>query len=79
MNFNGQTTTFPITSGSNQFGARLELIGVVLRGGDTFSFSVQVENELGNSTQVDSSLVGISEFRTCDYVYDTFVFECMYL
>ena len=51
----------------------------LLRGGDTFPFSVQVENELGNSSQVDSSLVGISEFRTYDYVYDTFVFECMYL
>ena len=45
---------------------RLELIGVLLREGDTFPFSVQVENELGNSTQIDSSLVGISEFFAVD-------------
>ena len=51
----------------------LELLGVVLKEGNTFQLSVQVEGELGNSTQVDSSLAIISEFSTvCPHVYDTY-------
>ena len=57
------------------------MAGVSLKEGDTFPLSVQVENILGNCTQMNSSLVVISEFPLWVHMtlYDTliYVFECM--
>ena len=52
--FNGQATTFPDTSEVS--GMSIELSGLMLRIGEVFPFSIQVENELGNSTQMDISI-----------------------
>ena len=62
MTFNGQTTTHNSKNGTNQIEISLDLSIVVLAGGEVFALSTQVENELGNSTEVNSTLVVISEF-----------------
>ena len=57
------------------------MTGVLLEEGDIFPCSVQVENELGNSTQINSSLAIISEFPTWVHVFDIrimyIIFECI--
>ena len=57
VTFNGSTTTYPSTVGGNQTGMSLELSGLMLPGGQVFPLSIRVENELGNSTQVDTAVV----------------------
>ena len=49
------------------------MTGVLLEEGDIFPCSVQVENELGNSTQINSSLAVISEFPTWGLTYIMYI------
>ena len=48
------------TNGRNQIEMGLELSGLMLVYVQIFSLSIQVENELGNSTKVDTSVAVLS-------------------
>ena len=57
VTLNGSTTTYPSSGGGNKTGVSFELSGLMLPGGQVFPLSIRVENELGNSTQVDTAVV----------------------
>ena len=61
MTFNGQTTTHNSKNEANQIEISLDLSEVLSAEWDVFTLSTRVENELGNSTEVESTLVVISE------------------
>ena len=61
VTFNGRATALPSISQVNQNGMSFELSGSMLSGGQGSPLSVLAENELGNSTQVDTLVVILSE------------------
>ena len=70
VTFNGNTTVYSSTSGTSQTGMSLELSSLMLTSGQVFPLSVQVENELGNSTKVGTTVIVLSEsLRTSNITY----------
>ena len=61
VTFNGNTTVYSSTGGTSRNGMSFELSRVTLTSGQVFPLSVQVENELGNSTQVETTVIVLSE------------------
>ena len=70
VTFNGNTTVYSSTSGTSRNGMSFELSRVTLTSGQVFPLSVQVENELGNSTEVETTVIVLSEcLRTSNIAY----------
>ena len=61
VTFNGGATAYPSISQANQTGMSFEFSGSMLSSGQGLPLSVLVENPLGNSTQVDTLVVILSE------------------